>query len=97
MEDRTTRELIVDLSTRFDRHIQDEMEFRAEVLAAFPGNDPNNHRVAHEAMIRAAEAQERFYNELKLDLAKNGVRGFVVIVIGLIVTGAVIKLKSWGL
>ena len=49
------------------------------------------HREAHEAMIKAAKAQENFWNELKLDIAKKGVWGMLIILVGLVLTGAAAK------
>jgi len=58
---------------------------------AFPdGVEP--HRAAHEAMISASRAEERFWTELKLDVAKKGVWGILVIIIGLVVVGVSVKL-----
>lgn len=50
------------------------------------------HREAHESMIKAAKAQEAFWNELKLDVAKKGVWGMLIIVIGLVMAGLAAKL-----
>lgn len=58
---------------------------------AFP-DGVDNHRTAHEAMIRAAKAEERFWSELKLDIAKKGVWGLLVIIVGLLLVGASVKL-----
>lgn len=53
--------------------------------------DFEGHRRYHEAMIRAANAQEKFWNELKLDVAKKGVWGLLIILCGLVLTGAAAK------
>lgn len=58
----------------------------AQINAAFP-DGPDNHRLAHQAMMKAAIAEERFWNELKIDIAKKGVWGLLVIVMGLAVIG----------
>lgn len=50
------------------------------------------HREAHEEMIKAARAQAEFWNELKLDIAKKGVWGMVIILIGLVMAGLAAKL-----
>lgn len=50
------------------------------------------HREAHESMIKAARAQEQFWNELKLDVAKKGIWGILIIVVGLIMAGLAAKL-----
>ena len=53
--------------------------------------DADGHRRTHEAMIIAAQAQENFWNELKLDLAKKGVWGLFVIVLGFAIAGILAK------
>ena len=59
---------------------------------AFPEEDVDGHCDYHAAKIRAAEAEERFWNELKLDLAKKGAWGLLIIVTGLIMVGLSAKL-----
>lgn len=66
------------------------------ILGAFPvdkdGNvDTRGHRDYHEASIRAARAQEKFWIELRRDLAKKGIWALIIIVTGLIVTGVSAK------
>lgn len=55
-----------------------------EIERAFP-DGPEAHRASHEAMIRAANAEERFWMELKLDVAKKGAWGLLLIIVGLLV------------
>lgn len=67
-----------------------------KIHGAFPRDesgetDFDGHRQYHEAMIRAAEAQAAFWNELKLDVVKKGVWGAVVILCGLVITGLAAK------
>ena len=50
------------------------------------------HRRAHDAMIRAAKAEEDFWREMKLDLAKKGAWGLFLILCGLVVAGISVKL-----
>lgn len=57
-----------------------------QVMLAFP-DGPESHRVAHEQMIAAAKAEESFWRELKLDLAKKGLWGIVTILCGMVVLG----------
>lgn len=59
---------------------------------AFPDEDVDGHCDYHAAKIRAAQAEERFWNELKLDLAKKGAWGLLIIVVGLIMVGLSAKL-----
>jgi tetrahydromethanopterin S-methyltransferase subunit E len=43
-------------------------------------------------MIAAAEAQTEFWRELRLDIAKKGIWGLLIIVVGLIMVGISAKL-----
>lgn len=54
--------------------------------------DLTGHRHFHEAKIKAAVAEEAFWNELKLDLAKKGAWGIILVIVGLIITGAAVKI-----
>ncbi len=59
---------------------------------AFARNDDGSvdfdgHRRYHEAMIKAAEEQSKFWSELRLDIAKKGVWALLIIVFGLLVVG----------
>jgi len=54
--------------------------------------DFEGHRRYHESMIRAANAQERFWVELKLEIAKKGVWGLLVVICGLVIVGLSAKL-----
>lgn len=59
---------------------------------AFPRNEDGSadfegHKRFHESKIRAAEAETRFWEELKLDIAKKGTWGVLIIVLGLIGVG----------
>ena len=64
---------------------------------AFPLNgegkvDHEGHRKYHESLIRSAEAQEQFWKELRLDVAKKGTWALIVILLGLFVLGVATKL-----
>lgn len=80
---------IDELEGMLREHMDEVAKFRKMAL---PDGDPVAHRMAHEAMMRAAQAQEKFWNELKLDVAKKGVIGILVILVGLIVIGLYVKL-----
>lgn len=43
------------------------------VLAGFPDGDPDGHRRFHEALIRKAEAREKFWNDMRAKLIERGV------------------------
>lgn len=68
-----------------------------KINSAFPhddegGADHIGHRRYHEKLMKAADAEEKFWRELKLDLTKKGLWGLVVIIIGLILVGITTKL-----
>ena len=54
--------------------------------------DYEGHRKYHESLIRAAEAQAEFWNDLKREVAKKGIIALIVIVLGLLWLGAQAKL-----
>jgi hypothetical protein len=65
--------------------------------AAFPKDEQGEvdyagHRKYHEHLIKAAEAQEAFWTDLKKEIIKKGVLGALVIAIGLLWLGAQAKL-----
>lgn len=62
---------------------------------AFP-DGVESHRAAHQLMIEAAEEQKKFWNELKLDIAKKGAWGILIIMVGLLASGMWIKIGLWG-
>jgi hypothetical protein len=51
-------------------HIQDE---KAVITHAFPNADPVGHRAAHDAWIRKAEAQAKFWETLYTTLRIGGI------------------------
>jgi len=72
-------------------HEAREAKFIAEqidkVMAAFPNKDLEGHCDFHQAKIDAAKAEEKFWSELKLDLAKKGLWGIITVLAGMIVLG----------
>lgn len=81
------------LNKRFD----EVMDALTKMNGAFARNpdgsvDYDGHRRYHEEMIKAAEAQTEFWRELRLDIAKKGVWGLLVVICGLILVGVSAKL-----
>jgi len=76
------------LDARFDE-IMAELRQMNGAFAKNPDGtvDYDGHRKYHESMIEAAEAQTQFWRELRLDIAKKGVWGLLIIVVGLIMVG----------
>jgi hypothetical protein len=76
------------LDKRFDE-IMTELQ---KINGAFATNadgttDFAGHKQYHEAMIKAATAQEQFWYELKLEVMKKGIWSLLVIICGLVVVG----------
>ena len=87
------RDQIAEVASTLHAHVTREEQIIAD---AFPDGDVAGHRAAHEQMIAASRAQERFWNELKLDLAKKSLWGLLVLVVGLVVLGLSIRLEmAW--
>lgn len=76
------------------RRLDDIMDILTSAFAKNPdgSTDFDGHRRYHESMIRAADAQEKFWIELKLEIAKKGVWGLLVVICGLIIVGVSAKL-----
>jgi hypothetical protein len=53
-------------------HIADE---KAIIAHAFPNADPDGHRAAHDAWIRKAESQTKFWEDMRGSVAKWGAIG----------------------
>lgn len=75
---------LTDRETREREFIATEI---AKIMQAFPNNDVDGHRDFHQAKIDAAKAEERFWHELKLDLAKKGLWGIITVLAGMVVLG----------
>lgn len=66
---------------------------------AFPHGDIHAHREFHQAQMEAQRAQAEFWRALRLDIAKKGLWGVLVVLVGLMVAGASVwweKVKSGG-
>lgn len=76
------------IDKRFDE-IMDELRNISSAFAKNPDGsvDFDGHRRYHEAMIKAASAQEQFWQDLKLEIAKKGVWGLLTIIVGLVLVG----------
>lgn len=79
------------LDDKLTNHIEDEMGLFRE---AFPDGDAAGHRKAHEAMIEAAQAQAKFWTELRNDLAKKTILGLFFMVIGLVMVGGAVTVAA---
>ena len=88
---RQVAELIVQVKavrTELRDHEVKEIAWHSD---AFPGGDLTGHRKAHESMIEASKAQEAFWRELRIDIAKKGLWFLIITVCGLVIAGIVSK------
>lgn len=81
------------LDKRFDEILA---ELR-QINNAFPRNtdgsvDHDGHRKYHESLIRAAEAQEHFWREIRTDVVKKGIWMALIVILGLLAVGVQVKL-----
>lgn len=81
-------------------HVEQQLDAILAELKVLKGGFPENedgsidvagHRKYHEEMIAAAKAQTEFWRELKLEIAKKGIWGLIILVLGLILSGLAIK------
>lgn len=84
-------------NAHLDKRFDEVIDVLQKMNGAFAKNpdgsvDYDGHRRYHEQMIKAAEAQTEFWRELRLDIAKKGVWGLLVIICGLILVGVSAKL-----
>lgn len=77
-----------------EQKIDTALELLDNIADAFP-DGPAKHRQAHESWIAAKHAEVRFWQELKLDIAKKGAWGVLVIVVGLVMVGMSVKAGVW--
>lgn len=83
--------------------VEDQLETILEEVrglkSAFPLDEQGEadilgHRRFHDAKIAAAKAEEEFWRELKLDLAKKGAWALLLVILGLILLGLTAKFKG---
>ncbi|NPT39672.1 hypothetical protein [Paraburkholderia xenovorans] len=61
-----------------DRKVEEVIRRVDDLHDAFPGGDWDGHRRYHEAVIKKLEAREKFYQDLRVELAKKGVWALAV-------------------
>lgn len=92
-----TRNLSQSDNAHLDKRSDEILAELRQINSAFPRNDDGSvdhdgHRKYHESLIKAAEAQEQFWRDIRMDVAKKGVWAALIIVLGLIVVGVQFKL-----
>lgn len=80
---KSIEEVEVDLRRMFEEHERKEKawveKLRDDFLKAFPKQDLEGHCRAHEAQIKAKEAEEAFWQAAKSEAIKNGVAGLFAV------------------
>ena len=97
MSEQETHNLSKSDNAHIDKRFDEIMAELRKINGAFPRDidgevDHEGHRKYHESLIRAAEAQEQFWRDIRVDVAKKGVWAAIIIVLGLLVVGLQIKL-----
>lgn len=79
------------------KSLEEKMKTLEKALPETPLGDPDisGHRQYHDQRIAAARAEELFWHELKLDLAKKGTWAVLLILLGLVVAGIGVKTGVW--
>lgn len=81
------------LDARFDELLAEVRKINSAFAKTPDGDvDFDGHRRYHEQMIAAATAQEEFWRDLKLEVAKKGIWSLLVIICGLVVVGLSAKM-----
>ena len=88
--------LVQSNNAHIDKRFDEIMVELHRINGAFATNadgttDFAGHKQYHEAMIKAATAQEQFWYELKLEVMKKGIWSLLVIICGLVVVGIAAK------
>lgn len=84
------------LAHDFPDHAAGEEARLKRLEAAFPPAEDGKpdyygHRRSHESAIRAAQEQEKFWRELRLEVAKKGAIAILVLIVGLMMAGLALK------
>lgn len=80
------------IDARFDELLAEVRKINSAFAKTPDGEvDFDGHRRYHEQMIAAATAQEEFWRDLKLEVAKKGIWSLLVIICGLVVVGVSAK------
>lgn len=94
-------EKVVEFSNRYetvrmalDHFVKTELEHYTEIKSAFPDGDCQGHKVYHDKLIKAAEAQEEFYVAMRNEIIKKGTWFAILALLGVIWVGFQVKIKG---
>lgn len=82
---------ISDMERSLEEHVEREEKMFADFMGAFP-DGPMNHKNYHQSLIDAAKSQQKFWDDLRLDLAKKGIWAILTVLVGLVITGIATKI-----
>lgn len=73
---------VADMQLTLKNHIQTEPKEWAKVLSdlmnkSFPDGDPDGHRAAHEAQMRAIQDRAAFWRTMRIEITKYGILGVI--------------------
>lgn len=85
------------LTSALEKNTQAIKAVSETITKAFPDGDVVGHRLIHEAQLKAKEAEEQFWRDLKLDLAKKGLWALLIFftIAGLITVGIWERIKTF--
>jgi hypothetical protein len=84
---------IDDLCKKIDRMMEEMHSINGAFIRNEDGTiDYDGHRRYHASIVASMNAQEKFWNDLKLDLAKKGLWFVLLVVAGFVVLGIQTKL-----
>jgi hypothetical protein len=61
---------------------------------AFPGGDWDGHRRYHEAVIKRVEAREKFYQDLRTNLATKGLWALILMLTGMLAGSFLLLIRT---
>lgn len=83
---------IPDRVRKLEQRCEDYGQAFPSLNAGMP--DLTGHRDYHERKIAATRAEEEFWRDLKMDIARKGVVGSIIIILGLISAGIIYTIKQ---
>jgi hypothetical protein len=82
------------MSKALDHFVKTELSHYTETKSAFPDGDFLGHKMYHEKLIKAAEAQTEFYLSLRNEIIKKGAWFAILTLLGIIWVGFRFKITD---
>lgn len=77
-----------------EQKVDEALSLLEAIMEAFP-EGPAKHREVHEVWMQAKREEVAFWREMKLDIAKKGAWGLLIMILGLIAVGLSSKTGVW--